>query len=192
MTRIAIITGSTRPGRKNEAVAAWVHGLAVRRGDATFELVDIADYDLPLLDEALPPFMGRYTKAHTIAWAETIGSFDGFVFVTAEYNHGPSGALKNALDFLSREWQDKAAGFVGYGGAGGARAVEHLRQIVGSLHVADVRDQVVLTLAADFENYTDFRPAAHQEAALTAMLDQVVAWSGALRPLRVRDTVSAG
>jgi NAD(P)H-dependent FMN reductase len=191
VTKIAIITGSTRPGRKNEAVAAWVHKLAVKRDDASFELIDIADYDLPLLDEALPPFMGRYAKAHTIAWAETIDSFDGFVFVTAEYNHGPSGALKNAIDFLSQEWQDKAAGFVGYGGAGGARAVEHLRQIVGSLHVADVRNQVVLTLAADFENYTDFRPAAHQEAALAAMLDQVVAWSGALKRLRARDAVSA-
>ena len=118
MLRLAIIMGSTRPGRVNEAVARWVYELASKRKDAEFELLDIADYHLPLLDEPVPPSMGQYSKPHTKAWAAKIGSFDGFVFVTPEYNHGISGALKNAIDFLYREWNNKAAGFVGYGSAG--------------------------------------------------------------------------
>ena len=127
MLKIAIITGSTRPGRKSEAVARWVYDIAAKRSDASFEVVDIAAFDLPLLDEAVPPIMNQYAKPHTKAWAAKIATFDAFVFVTPEYNHSTSGALKNAIDFLYREWNDKAAGFVGYGGAGGTRAVEHLR-----------------------------------------------------------------
>lgn len=120
------MTGSTPPARHNEAVARWVYGLAKERRDAEFELVDIADHDLPLLDEPVPPSLGRYTHQHTKKWAETIDSFDAYVFVTPEYNHSTSGALKNAVDYLYREWNNKPAGFVSYGSAGGARAVEHL------------------------------------------------------------------
>src|SRR5258705_6425831 len=130
MLKIAIILGSTRPGRNGEAVAKWVHEIAKKRTDAEFELVDIKDYNLPLLDEPVPPIIGQYSKPHTKAWAAKIGSFDGYVFVTPEYNHGISGALKNAIDFLFAEWNNKAAGFVSYGGAGGARAVEHLRFVL--------------------------------------------------------------
>ena len=126
--RIGIITGSTRPGRNNEAVARWVCGIAQQRTDAEFELVDIADYQLPLYDEPMSPMFGKYTKPHSKAWSDKIASFDGHVFVTPEYNHSIPGALKNALDFLYREWNNKAAGFVSYGGgAGGSRAVEHMR-----------------------------------------------------------------
>ena len=124
MLRIAIIIGSTRPGRNGEAVAKWVYEITQKRNDAEFELVDIKDFNLPLLDEPMPPIMGQYSKPHTKAWAAKIGSFDGYVFVTPEYNHGTSGALKNAIDFLFAEWNNKAAGFVSYGGASGARAVE--------------------------------------------------------------------
>ena len=131
MLNVAIITGSTRPGRKSEAVARWVHGIAARRDGASFELVDIADFDLPLLDEPVPPMMHQYSKPHTVSWAAKIAAFDAFVFVTPEYNHGTSGALKNAIDFLFQEWNDKAAGFVGYGSAGGVRAVESLRLVMG-------------------------------------------------------------
>lgn len=186
MTRIGIIVGSTRPGRNGEAVARWVHEHASKRGDATYELVDIADFDLPLLDEAMPPAFGQYTKAHTQKWAAAIGSYDGFVFVTPEYNHATSGALKNAIDYLFAEWNNKAAGFVGYGSAGGVRAVENLRLVVGELMVADVRAQVALSLATDFENYSVFTPAESHVGALNTMLDQVVAWSEALAPLRAQ------
>lgn len=184
MLRIAVIIGSTRPGRNGEAVARWVYELARKRVDAEFELVDIKDFNLPLLDEPVPPSQGQYTKEHTKAWAAKIDSFDAYVFVTPEYNHSTSGALKNAIDFLYREWNNKAAGFVGYGGAMGTRAVEHLRLVMGELLVADVRAQVGISLYTDFENFSVFKPAAHQEQADNNMLDQVIAWGGALRVLR--------
>jgi NAD(P)H-dependent FMN reductase len=184
MTRIAIILGSTRPGRNGEAVANWVLDIAKQRTDAEYELVDIADFELPHLDEVAPPSLGQYAQPHTKAWAEKIASFDGYVFVTPEYNHSTSGALKNAIDFLYTEWNNKAAGFVSYGSVGGTRAVEHLRLVMGELQVADVRNQVALSLFTDFENFTEFHPAAHQEGAVDNVLDQVVAWSGALAQLR--------
>src|SRR6266699_628639 len=128
--RIAIIIGSTRPGRNGEAVAKWVHEIAKQRTDAEFELVEIKDFNLPLLDEPMPPIMGQYSKPHTKTWAAKIGSFDGYVFVTPEYNHGISGALKNAIDFLFAEWNDKAAGFVCYGGARGKENPIHSMWLV--------------------------------------------------------------
>jgi NAD(P)H-dependent FMN reductase len=184
MIKIAIIIGSTRPGRNGEAVAKWVHGIASQRSDASYELVDLKDYNLPLLDEAVPPSMGQYSKEHTKAWAQKIASFDGFVFVTPEYNHSTSAALKNALDFIYAEWNNKAASFVSYGSAGGARAVETLRLVMGELQVADVRAQVMLSLFTDFENFSVFKPAPHHEKNVKGMLDQLVAWSGALKTLR--------
>lgn len=184
MMRVAIITGSTRPNRNNEAVARWVFDIASKRRDAYFELVDIADYDLPLLDEAVPPSLGKYEHAHTKAWADKIASFDAFVFVTPEYNHGPSAALKNAIDYLFKEWNNKAAGFVSYGSAGGARAVEHLRLVMGELMVADVRAQVMLSLYTDFENFSTFKPDPRHVAEVNTMLDQVIAWGAALKSVR--------
>ena len=184
MTKIGIILGSTRPGRNGEAVAKWVYDLASKRDDAEFELVDLLDFKLPHLDEAVPPSMGQYANEHTRTWAATIAKFDGFIFVTPEYNHSTSGALKNAIDFLFAEWNNKAAGFVSYGSVGGTRAVEHLRLIMGELMVADVRAQVALSLMTDFENFSTFTPAAYQEERLATVLDQTIAWSAALKPLR--------
>jgi len=184
MLKVGIIVGSTRPGRKAEAVARWVHEIARKRTDADFEVVDIQDFNLPLLDEPVPPSMGQYSKPHTKAWAAKVDSFDAFVFVTPEYNHGTSGALKNAIDFLFAEWNNKAAGFVGYGSAGGVRAVEHLRLVMAEVQVATVRNQVALSLFTDFENFTTLKPAHHHEKSVNAMLDQLLAWGDALRPLR--------
>jgi NAD(P)H-dependent FMN reductase len=184
MLKLGIIVGSTRPGRKAEAVARWVHEIARKRTDAEFEVVDIQDFNLPLLDESVPPSMGQYSKPHTKAWATKIDSFDAFVFVTPEYNHGTSGALKNAIDFLFAEWNNKAAGFVGYGSVGGVRAVEHLRLVMAEVQVATVRNQVALSLFTDFENFTTFKPDPRHEKSVYAMLDQVLAWGGALQPLR--------
>jgi NAD(P)H-dependent FMN reductase len=186
MIKVAIVIGSTRPGRKGEAVARWVYEIAAKRSDAEFELVDIKDYDLPLLDEPIPPSMGQYSKAHTKLWAAKIDSFDAYVFVTPEYNHAPSAALKNAIDFLYKEWNNKAAGFVGYGGAGGTRAVEQLRLIMAEVQVATVRAQVSFSLHTDFEKFSTFKPGPHQEAAVNNMLNQVIAWSGAMKALRDR------
>jgi NAD(P)H-dependent FMN reductase len=184
--KIAILTGSTRPGRNNEAVARWVHGVTKNRKDAEFELVDIADFNLPLLDEPLSPMMGQYKNDHTKVWANKIDSFDGYVFVTPEYNHGTSAALKNAIDYLFREWNNKVAGFVSYGSAGGVRAVEHLRLNMAELMVATVRAQVTLSLFTDFENFTVFKPGPRREAEVEALLEQVVTWSKALKVVRAQ------
>lgn len=185
MLRVAIVTGSTRPGRNNEAVARWTYDLATKRRDAEFELVDIASYHLPLLDEPLPPSLGQYHHAHTKRWAAKIASFDAFVFVTPEYNHGISGALKNAIDYLFAEWNNKAAGFVSYGGVGGARAVEHLRLVLAEVMVASVRAQVMHSMFTDFENFSVFKPDPRHDAEVNTMLDQVIAWGGALKTVRL-------
>ena len=184
MLKVGIITGSTRPNRKSADVAKWVLEAARKRGDAEYELVDIKDFELPLLDEPMPPSMGGYQQPHTKRWAAKVASLDAFVFVSPEYNHGIPAALKNAIDFLFAEWKDKAAGFVSYGGAGGARAVEQLRLVLAEVHVATVRAQVLLSMWTDFENFTTFKPGSSHEKSVGAMLDQVVAWGGALKPLR--------
>lgn len=183
MIRIAIILGSTRPGRLGESVAKWVFDSARQRKDAEFEYIDIKDFDLPLLDEPVPPSMGQYTKEHTKRWSATIARFDAFVFVTAEYNHSIPGALKNAIDYLYAEWNNKAAGFVSYGSAGGVRSVEALRLVMGELQVADVRAQVMLSLFTDFET-GQVKPKPIHVEALNNMLDQLIAWGGALKALR--------
>jgi NAD(P)H-dependent FMN reductase len=191
MLKVAIILGSTRPGRNGEAVARWVYEIAKKQrsknnNDAEFEYVDIKDFNLPLLDEPIPPSQGQYSKDHTKAWSAKIDSFDAFIFVTPEYNHGIPGALKNAIDFLYQEWNNKVAGFVSYGSAGGVRSVEHLRLVMAELQVADVRAQVTLSLFTDFENFTTFKPAAYHENSFNAMLDQLIAWGSAMKALRTK------
>ena len=130
-----------------------------------------------------PRQWGRLSRQ---AGESKIASFDGYVFVTPEYNHSTSGALRNAIDFLYSEWNNKAAGFVSFGSSGGTRAVEHLRLIMGELQIADVRSQVALSLFTDFENFSTFRPQALHEKSLKSMLDQLIAWSGAMKSVRAR------
>jgi NAD(P)H-dependent FMN reductase len=187
MLKIAIIIGSTRPGRIGEAVGKWAHDMARQRTDAEFALLDVANFNLPLLDEPLPASSGQYSRPHTRAWSAAVASFDGYVFVTPEYNHGTSGALKNAIDFLFHEWTHKAAGFIGYGGTMGARAIEHLRLVMAAVQVATVVPQVGLSLFTDFEKFAVFKPTEIQTKNLATMLDHVVAWSGALRALRDKE-----
>src|SRR5919107_733854 len=184
MLRVAIILGSTRPGRNGEAVAKWIYDIAKKRTDAEFEYVDIKDYNLPLLDEPIPPSLGQYSKDHTKAWAAKIDSFDAFVFVTAEYNHGIPGALKNAIDFLFKEWNNMVAGFVGYGSAGGVGPGGKMRLVMAEMQGATVRSQVQLSLFTDFENFSVFKPAPFQETSVNTMLDQVISWGNALKTLR--------
>jgi len=185
MTKIGIILGSTRPNRNGVQVAKWVYDVASRRADAEYELVDLLDYPLPHLDEpASAAWSPDYQHEHTKQWSEKVASFDGFVIVTPEYNHSTSGVLKNAIDYLYKEWNNKAVGFVSYGGVGGARAAEHLRLIAGELQMADVRQQVTVSLRTEFENFSVFSPGEYTEHDLTVLLDQVTAWSNALAPLR--------
>jgi len=187
MLKVAIILGSTRPKRNGESVCQWIYEIAKKRSDANFELVDIKDFNLPLLDEPISPIMGQYAKEHTKTWSAKIDSFDAYVFVTAEYNHGIPGALKNAIDFLFKEWNNKVAGFVSYGGAGGVRAVEQLRLVMAELHVATVRAQVQLSLFTDFENFTKFKPAPYNEKLVNDMLDQVISWGSAIKVIRTKN-----
>ena len=153
---IGIILGSTREGRVSPQVGAWVKEIADKRGDAS----------------------------GAGAWSEIITEQDGFVFIVQEYNHSITGALKNALDYLRDEWNNKAAGIVSYGSVGGARAAEHLRGILGELLVADVRVHPALSLFTDFENGTDFKPKEVQEDSVNQMLDQLIPWSKALFTIR--------
>jgi NAD(P)H-dependent FMN reductase len=179
--KIGIVQGSVREGRNGDAVAKWMSDFAKKRNDAEYEIVDLANYNLPFLGSAnAQPDAAEQVKA----WSEKMASFDGYVFITPEYNHAIGGALKNALDFLNPELNNKAAGFVGYGSLGGTRAHENLRLILGELQVADVRTAVTFSLMSDFENMSVFKPADYHADNANAMLDQVLAWSGALKTVR--------
>ncbi|MFK9090196.1 NADPH-dependent FMN reductase [Bacillus salipaludis] len=175
---IGIILGSTRQGRVSPQVGEWVKGIADKRGDANYEIVDIADFNLPFLGTT------DGSEPGIAAWNQKLANLDGFVFIVQEYNHSITGALKNALDFAREAWNDKAAGIVSYGSTGGARAAEHLRGICGELKIADVRTHPTLSLFTDFENGSDFKPAELHLTNVNAMLDEVVAWSGALKTIR--------
>ena len=175
---IGIILGSTRQGRVSPQVGEWVKGIADKRGDANYEIVDIADFKLPFL------FTTDGSEPGIAAWGEKINSLDGFVFIVQEYNHSITGALKNALDTAQAQWNNKAAGIVSYGSTGGARAAEHLRGIFGELAVADVRTHPTLSLFTDFENGSDFKPQDLHLDNVNMMLDQVISWSTALKTVR--------
>ncbi|AND40807.1 NADPH-dependent FMN reductase [Cytobacillus oceanisediminis] len=173
---IGIILGSTRQGRVSPQVGSWVKEIADKRGDANYEIIDIADFKLPFLGEADSPGIA--------AWNEKLNSLDGFIFIVQEYNHSITGALKNALDLAREPWNNKAAGIVSYGSTGGARAAEHLRGIMGELMIADVRVHPTLSLFTDFENGTVFKPQDLHLDNVNAMIDQVISWSGALKTIR--------
>ena len=182
--KVAIIVGSTRPGRKGLAVADWIHRRASGRAGVRYDVVDLADHPLPFLDEPVPPSRGQYLNEHTKAWAATIGGYDGFVFVTPEYNHSTSPVLKNAIDYLYNEWNNKAAAFVSYGSMSGARAVEHLRGICSELQIAHVRQQVSFSLFADFQNMTEFTPAPLHKPLADTMFQQLESWTAAMKSVR--------
>lgn len=202
MTRLGVIVGSTRPGRRGAVVARWVEQVAsghasVAAGRASVEVIDLAEQVLPLLDEPVPAVFADYRSAHTQRWAAVVASFDAFVFVTPEYNHSVPAALKNAIDFLYAEWGDKAAGLVGYGVQGGTRAVDHLRLILAEVRTVVVPTQVALSVFTDFDlSGTDpadptaagvLAPGEGPAETLFTMLTEVVAWSQALRSLRHSD-----
>jgi NAD(P)H-dependent FMN reductase len=174
---IGIILGSTREGRVSPQVGAWVKSVADKRNDANYEIIDIKEYKLPLLGES-----SDYSNAK--AWQKKLATYDGFIFIVAEYNHSITGALKNALDSARDEWNNKAAGIVSYGSAGGARAAEHLRTILGELQVADVRSHTLLSLFTDFEEGNQFKPQSLHLTNLNTMFDQLIKWSKALKSIR--------
>ncbi|MBO9579141.1 MAG: NAD(P)H-dependent oxidoreductase [Microbacteriaceae bacterium] len=182
--RIAVILGTTRPGRRGEAVAQWIVERGNARDTARYELVDLADYPLPHLDEVNSAKMGQYEGEHTKTWSAVIDQYDGFVFVTPEYNASISGVLKNAIDYLYAEWTNKAAAFASYGVNGGMRAVQQLRTIASELELAGVRQSLNLSVFADWQEFTTFAPGAHNDPTLETMFGQLESWAGALQPLR--------
>lgn len=183
--KIAVILGSTRENRNGAAVADWVLEQAADRPGADYELVDLRDHPVPFFDEPIGPSMAASARPEVVRFAETIGAYDGFVFVTPEYNHSFSAVLKNALDSVYDEWVDKAAALVSYGSYSGARAVEQLRGVLSELQVAHVRGQLGFSLFTDFENYSTFAPGAQHAPMAQGVFDQLERWAGALKPLRV-------
>lgn len=176
--KIGIILGSTREGRVSPQVGAWVKDYADTLGSADYEVVDIKDYDIPLLGTSgdtsgVERFNGK------------LGELDGFIFIVQEYNHSISGALKNAMDSAKDVWFEKAAGIVSYGSAGGARAAEHLRSILSELRMAHVRTHPLLSLFEDFENFTDFKPRNElHEENLKTLFDELERWVKAMKSIR--------
>lgn len=187
MTRIGIITGSTRDVRLNLQVAEWIKRFADHKEiDAEFEIVDIKESGLTRFNEAVPPLMANkeYTTQEHIAWSEKIESFDGFVFVTPEYNKNMPSGLKDHLDYLGTEWHHKAAGIVSYGSTLGIAASLALRTSLSNLKIATVEPQGAFSLFNDFEDMQTFKPMAVHEPRFKEMLDDVVAWSTALQLVR--------
>lgn len=165
-------------------MADWVMARATDRAP-TYELVDLADWPLPHMDEPTPPVMSQYSGEHTKRWAAKIAEFDGYVFVTPEYNHSTSGVLKNAIDYLYTEWNNKAAAFVGYGTVGGARAVEHLRAVMSGMQVAHVAQQLSFSMFTDFVDWSRFAPGPQHEEAVQILFTQLESWAAALQGSRV-------
>jgi NAD(P)H-dependent FMN reductase len=189
--KIAVILGSTREGRNGEAVAKWVVDAAAGRSAADYELVDLRDYPLPMFNEPMSPAYAPSTNPDVVKFGAKIAEFDGYVFVTPEYNHSISGVLKNAIDYLYKEWNDKAAAFVSYGAFNGARAVEQLRGIASEMQLAHVRQQLGFSLFTDFEGMAKFAPGDQHVGSSEIMFTQLEAWAGAMKSVRAAASVSA-
>lgn len=186
MVKIKVIAGSTRPGRFNTQPASWLARHGKERDDIEVELLDLKDFELPLLDESNPPMMGQYENKHTKKWAEKITEADGIVMVTPEYNHSTSAALKNAIDYLFAEWNFKPVAFVSYGSAaGGSRAVEHLRTIAAELNMYDLREQILLpNYWNNLDESGEFAFEQSHDEAATALLDQLAFWAKVMKDAR--------
>lgn len=180
--KIGIVVASVREGRNGKAVGEWTYNYAQSRKDEgiEYELVELANYDLPLLGT-----QGTDAQMANIkAWSEKMASFDGYVYVTAEYNRVVPGAFKNALDYLNAELNNKAVGYVGYGGLGALSAIQSLRLIGGEQSLASVKTMVTFSIMADFENMSVFKPQAYHMNNAVNMFDQVISWSKALKTIR--------
>lgn len=192
--RIGVVIGSTRQGRFGDKPAQWIFDLATARGDLEVELIDLRDFPLPLFDEPVSPAWAPSKNEVARAWQAKVASLDGFVFTAAEYNRGPAAVLKNALDWAYGEWNNKPAAFVGYGGVGGARAVEQLRLNAVELQMAPIRAGVhivwadYLALAKGEKAFSDL---PHLVDAAKGMLDQLSWWTRALKTARDADAAKA-
>ena len=186
MPKLMIVIGSTRPGRAGISVAEWFIDHARRHGEFDVEVADLAELDLPMLDEPNHPRLRQYTHQHTRDWSAQVDAADAFVFITPEYNHGYPAALKNAIDYLHWEWSDKPVGFVSYGGvAAGTRALQQLKQVVSVLKLLPVSEAVNLPFFTQFIDEDGvLQPNEVMEQSASAMLDELLRVEDAIAPLR--------
>ena len=185
---LRIIVGSTRPGRVGPSVAAWITERAIEHGGFDVQVTDLAELNLPMLDEPNHPRLRQYTHQHTKDWSALVEGSDAFIFVTPEYNYGFNAALKNAIDYLFHEWHNKPAGIVSYGGiAAGTRATQMLKQVLTALKIMPVPEAVNIPFVAQhLDEDKRFKSTELIDASATAMLDEVLRWAESLAPLRTR------
>jgi NAD(P)H-dependent FMN reductase len=183
---LRIIIGSTRPGRVGPAVADWIAERAREHGGFDVQVTDLAELNLPILDEPNHPRLRQYVHQHTKDWSELVEGSDAFIFVTPEYNYGFNAALKNAIDYVFNEWHGKAAGIVSYGGiAAGTRATQMLKQVLTALKIMPVPESVNIPFVrSHLDEDGRLKPNEAMEASATAMLDEVLRWTQAMHPLR--------
>jgi NAD(P)H-dependent FMN reductase len=187
MPTLHVVIASVRPGRAGLPIGTWFHAFARQHGKFRAKLIDLAEVNLPFLDEPNHPRLGQYEKEHTKAWSATIDAADAFVFVTPEYNYSAPPALLNAIDYLQREWLYKPCAFVSYGGlAGGARSVAVTKQVVTALKMMPMFESVTIPMFTQYLKDGVFTPTEAHEKAATVMLDELLRWTDALRPLRAR------
>src|SRR5256884_2894041 len=190
MTTISVIIGSTRQGRFSEKPARWILQRLQQRDGIEARLLDLRDFPMPFFDQPLTPAMpGRASYENEVVkgWTAEIAVSDGFVFVTPEYNYGPSAVLKNALDWVYPEWNRKAAAFVSYGSAMGPRSVQQLRETAIELQIAPIRSAVhipVATLWAHFQGGDVKKGLAELDKQANVMIDDLLWWTAALKAAR--------
>jgi NAD(P)H-dependent FMN reductase len=183
--KLLVIIGSTRPGRLGKPVADWFVEQAAEHGGFEVEVADLAELALPLLDEPAHPASGQYTHQHTKDWSARVAAADAFVFVMPEYNHSYNAAVKNAIDYLNREWAYKPAGLVSYGGvSGGLRAVQALKPVLAALRMTPVVDAVTIPMIRTMVREGAFEPTDIVAASAKVMLDELVKFAAALAGLR--------
>jgi len=196
MLKLALIIGSTRPNRFADVPAKWIVEAAKQRSDFTLDVLDLREHPLPFFNEPAPTGYtgGKFSESAAEAWRHRVGAYDGFIVTAAEYNHAPTAVLKNAFDSATFEWIRKPIAFVGYGGVGGARAIEHLRGIAVELQMAPIKHEVNIAMAEYLgvvQQGKSLDDYAHLIASRTAVFDNIVWWGEALKAARGAEVVKA-
>jgi len=190
MVKLKIITGSVRPGRFNDQPVRFIESIAKGVVGVEVEVLDLAEINLPFMDETKPPMMQDYALEHTKKWSATIAEADGFIMVTPEYNHSYSPVLKNAIDYLFKEWNYKPVSFASYGSlAGGSRAVEHLRTVAAEVKMYDLREQILLPNYWDnLDSEGKYQFNDRHKESVTDMVQQLAFWAVAMKTARAQMT----
>ncbi len=192
--KIGIIVGSTRASRFADKPTEWIANIAKARADLDFEVVDLRDYPMPFFEEATSPAWAPSQNEVAQRWQKKVEALDGYIFIAAEYNRGPTAVLKNAIDYAYNEWNNKPAAFVGYGGVGAARAIEQLRLHAVEMQMAPIRAGVHILMpdfVAVLQQGKKLEEIEHLNQSATAMLDQLAWWAKALKAARDADALAA-